>query len=127
MASATEIDASAINDFRMHLRGELLGRGDAGYDAARRVWNGMIDKHPASIIRCAEVSEAHALSDPFSPPGRNCFFSGARTARSQGYRDRPDCPVQRGTLFRLKRRCAATLSRRSYPRTSRGHCYPAAQ
>lgn len=32
--------------------GELLTRGDAGYDDARRVWNGAIDRYPAFIARC---------------------------------------------------------------------------
>ncbi|MGH4006371.1 MAG: FAD-binding protein, partial [Pseudonocardiaceae bacterium] len=32
--------------------GELLTRGDTGYDDARRVWNGAIDRYPAFIARC---------------------------------------------------------------------------
>jgi hypothetical protein len=38
-------------------RGELVGRGDRGYDAHRRVWNGSIDRHPALIARCAGVAD----------------------------------------------------------------------
>ena len=38
-----------------HLRGELICPNDQGYDAARKVWNGMIDKYPAMIVRCADV------------------------------------------------------------------------
>src|SRR5712691_865880 len=38
-----------------HLRGELICPSDSGYDAARKVWNGMIDKYPAMIVRCADV------------------------------------------------------------------------
>ncbi len=33
--------------------GELLADGDAGYEAARRVWNGMVDRRPTLIARCA--------------------------------------------------------------------------
>ncbi len=36
---------------RSGLRGHVVLPGDAGYDAARRVWNGMIDRHPALIVR----------------------------------------------------------------------------
>lgn len=43
--------------FRTHLRGQLLRPGDAGYDAARRVWNVMIDKRPALIVRCAGTGD----------------------------------------------------------------------
>jgi FAD/FMN-containing dehydrogenase len=37
--------------------GELLRRGDEGYDQARRVHNGMIDKHPGLIARCRGVAD----------------------------------------------------------------------
>jgi FAD/FMN-containing dehydrogenase len=39
------------------MRGELLRPGDAEYDTARKVWNGMIDRHPALIARCADVAD----------------------------------------------------------------------
>jgi FAD/FMN-containing dehydrogenase len=39
------------------LRGELLCPGDSGYDRARRIWNGMIDRHPAMIAQCAGVGD----------------------------------------------------------------------
>ena len=52
---------------RSILRGELLEPGSAAYDAARVVWNGMIDRRPALIARCrnaadviASVNHAHA-------------------------------------------------------------------
>jgi hypothetical protein len=43
----------ALRDFRTSLHGEVILPDDDGYDSARWVWNGMIDKHPALIIRCA--------------------------------------------------------------------------
>ncbi|MBW3665497.1 MAG: FAD-binding oxidoreductase [Actinobacteria bacterium] len=39
------------------LRGKLFRPGGAGYDEARAVWNGMIDRRPALIARCADVSD----------------------------------------------------------------------
>jgi FAD/FMN-containing dehydrogenase len=42
---------------RARLRGELLFPGDARYDNARRVWNGMVDKRPALIVRCSGVAD----------------------------------------------------------------------
>ena len=45
--------SSEIAAFAKGLRGHLLRSGDDGYDDARRVWNGMIDKRPALIVRAA--------------------------------------------------------------------------
>lgn len=47
------------------LSGTLIRRGDAEYDQARRVWNGMIDRSPAMIVRpktTAEVAAAIKLA-----------------------------------------------------------------
>jgi len=44
-----------IGDLEAHLHGALICPHDHGYDAARKVWNGMIDKYPAAIVRCADV------------------------------------------------------------------------
>jgi FAD/FMN-containing dehydrogenase len=57
--TATKLDAS-VQDFASRLRGELIRPGDAGYDAARKVYNAMIDKHPALIARCVDVSDVIA-------------------------------------------------------------------
>jgi FAD/FMN-containing dehydrogenase len=40
--------------------GTITRRGDTGYDDARRVWNGMIDRSPALIARCATASDVAA-------------------------------------------------------------------
>jgi FAD/FMN-containing dehydrogenase len=40
-----------------HLRGLVIAPGHPEYDAARRVWNGMIDKRPTAIARCADASD----------------------------------------------------------------------
>ena len=53
----TTIERAAVQDFRASLRGPLLSAGQEGYDAARRVWNGMINKHPALIARCADAAD----------------------------------------------------------------------
>jgi hypothetical protein len=43
----------ALAAFAAGFRGALLRPGAPGYDDARRVWNGMIDRRPALIARCA--------------------------------------------------------------------------
>ena len=50
-------EQSAVEAFKLDLRGELLTPADTGYDAARTVWNAMIDKRPALIARCAGVAD----------------------------------------------------------------------
>src|SRR5881398_1268055 len=52
-----DLDASAL---KASLRGELIQPNDEGYDAARKVYNGMIDRHPALIARCADVADVIA-------------------------------------------------------------------
>jgi FAD/FMN-containing dehydrogenase len=44
---------SALEEFRAGFDGEALLPGDDGYDDARSVWNGDIDRRPALIVRCA--------------------------------------------------------------------------
>lgn len=39
------------------LRGELLRPGTSGYDSARRIWNAMIDRRPALVVRCAGTAD----------------------------------------------------------------------
>ena len=46
-----------IDEFKATLRGQLLQPEDEGYDQTRAVWNGMIDKRPALIARCAGTSD----------------------------------------------------------------------
>src|ERR1700754_3490180 len=39
------------------VRGDVITPGDDGYDAARAVYNAMIDKHPAAIVRCRDTAD----------------------------------------------------------------------
>jgi len=54
------LEEAAVQDLAANLRGPLLRQGDGGYDNARKVWNGMIDRHPALIARCAGVADVIA-------------------------------------------------------------------
>lgn len=49
-----------FNELKGLLRGELLEANDAGYDDARSVWNAMIDRRPALIVRCAGTADVRA-------------------------------------------------------------------
>ncbi len=51
------IDANPLS---ATMRGSVLRPGDDGYDEARRVWNGMFDRRPALIARCAGAADVIA-------------------------------------------------------------------
>jgi FAD/FMN-containing dehydrogenase len=66
MRPATATDQSAhpgvllTDGFAARFQGELLRPGSPGYDEARSVWNGMIDRSPALVARCATVYDVVA-------------------------------------------------------------------
>jgi FAD/FMN-containing dehydrogenase len=51
---------ATTRELRESLRGELVLPGEPAYDEARSVWNGMIDRRPALIVRCAGSSDVKA-------------------------------------------------------------------
>src|SRR4051794_7497367 len=59
-STMTSAQTNSIRSFGAGLGGTVIRRGDAGYDDARRVWNGMIDKSPAAIIRCTSTADVVA-------------------------------------------------------------------
>jgi len=46
-----------LKEFRSSLRGQLLLAGNEGYEEARKIWNGVFDRHPALIARCADAGD----------------------------------------------------------------------
>ena len=54
------MDTMAIEELRRSVAGEVLLPGDAGYDAARAVWNAMIDRRPAAIVRATGTDDVIA-------------------------------------------------------------------
>ena len=51
------LDASKISDFRASLRGQVIEPKDPIYEEARSLYNGMIDKRPLMIARCADTAD----------------------------------------------------------------------
>jgi FAD/FMN-containing dehydrogenase len=51
---------TALGSFADTFSGEIIDRGDPGYDAARVVWNGMIDRYPALVVRPLSADDVAA-------------------------------------------------------------------
>jgi FAD/FMN-containing dehydrogenase len=51
------IERGTVETLREQFRGALLRPAEEGYDEARRIWNGAIDRHPALIARCAGADD----------------------------------------------------------------------
>ncbi len=55
---SVRLDETGIRDFlRQHVAGKVIVEGDPGYDEARRVWNGMIDRRPVAVVRAGAISD----------------------------------------------------------------------
>lgn len=62
-----EVEGGPVEELRSARAGhpalrsaEVLQPADPGYDEARKIWNGAIDKRPAAIVRCAGVADVIA-------------------------------------------------------------------
>jgi FAD/FMN-containing dehydrogenase len=53
----TSLPSSDLDALRGALRGPVCLPGDAGYDEARTIWNAMIDRRPAVVVRAAGASD----------------------------------------------------------------------
>ena len=54
------LDATAVEDFKASFRGDIIQPEDATYEAARKVYNGMIDRYPRIIAKCVDVADVMA-------------------------------------------------------------------
>jgi FAD/FMN-containing dehydrogenase len=52
--------ATPTENLRTRVRGQLVLPADEGYDSARKIYNAMIDKHPAMILRCCGAADVIA-------------------------------------------------------------------
>jgi len=53
----TTEESEIVGALRAALRGEVIDRSHPDYESARRVWNGLIDRRPAVIARCADTAD----------------------------------------------------------------------
>jgi hypothetical protein len=51
------VDQEALEAFVAGVRGDVLRPRDDGYDEARAIWNGLIDRRPALLVRCTGAAD----------------------------------------------------------------------
>src|SRR6476646_1482711 len=57
------ISKEATETLKRKVKGQIVLPSDPSYDQIRQIWNAMIDRRPALIVRCAEASDVpHAIS-----------------------------------------------------------------
>lgn len=61
--AAVAVPAAEVEALADQLAGALIAPADPGYDEARAVWNGMIDKRPGLIARCTGAADVTAAVD----------------------------------------------------------------
>ncbi len=93
----TTLQEASVADFKKSLRGEVILPGDAGYDAARTIWNANIDKHPALIARC--VGGADVINAVNFARDNNLLVS----ARGGGHSFPGTCVADGGMVIDLSR------------------------
>src|SRR5579864_987414 len=57
---AVTIPESSVGELRRSLSGDVVTPEDPEYDAARKVWNGDIDRRPAAVAKCRSVDDVRA-------------------------------------------------------------------
>ncbi|WP_435174707.1 FAD-binding oxidoreductase [Halorussus sp. AFM4] len=55
-----DLPDGAVEGLRRRVRGGVRTFGEDGYDEARRVWNGLVNRYPAVVVRCAAVADVVA-------------------------------------------------------------------
>src|SRR5579859_7661055 len=77
------ISTKIIREFEKHLPGRILTRAHSDFDRVRKIYNGMIDRKPALIVRCrgtgdvaAAVQLARSRDVPASIRGGGHNFAG---------------------------------------------------
>src|SRR4051812_20519298 len=89
MAVSQTLDPTQVQGLRDSLQGQLIEPHHDEYNAARTVWNGMIDRSPALIARCASVADVQAAvrfarTNGLHPAVRGGGHNAAGLAVSEG-------------------------------------------
>ena len=83
MSTTPTLSSPDVDTLAASLSGRLLQPGDEGYDDARRVHNGLIDRRPALIVRCRSAADV-AAAVRFARVAGTRSRSGAAVTTSAG-------------------------------------------
>ena len=118
--AGTILSSADVDGFQAVLRGDLLGSTHESYEAARRVWNGNIDRRPTLIGRCAGVADVQqavnfARTHMHGAPTRVATTATAFAARRAQWTSMPSDSGQTAQIHRATsrgcERCGAEWSR----------------
>ena len=56
-ASTKKIPQDTLSALRGKVRGTVALPGEDGYEAARTIWNGMVDRRPGLVVRCLGAAD----------------------------------------------------------------------
>src|SRR4051794_1488112 len=114
MSDIQVLDRSAIKDLADRLTGTVLLPEDADYETARRVHNGLIDKRPAAIARCATTEDVAAAV-------RFATSAGLEIAvRGGGHNVAGRCVCEGGLMIDLSRMRAVHVDADAKTATAQG-------
>src|SRR5262245_49492881 len=92
-----------METLRGRVKGEVLLPGSEAYESARKIWNAMIDKHPAVIVRCSTPSDVVQAVN-FARDGRYLL-----AVRSGGHNIAGNALCDDGVVIDLSRMKAASV------------------
>ena len=77
MVSPGRVD---VEPLRRRVDGQVMLPGEDGYDSARAMWNAMVDRRPAVVVRCASSADVAAAIDSHGATTWRSVFAAADTA-----------------------------------------------
>src|SRR5680860_991489 len=113
-AVTVEIETLTLNqgnleEFENQIRGDLITSQSEIYEEVRTVWNGLIDKRPALIVRCIGTGDVVDAVNFARETRKQCPYSGTRRRPQRGR----ECCLRRRIGYRL-------LEDEGHSRRSRG-------